>query len=59
MAFETSPTYQTYYAYAKDRRLGSTYRVMVQARDPGEAKQLLEGQYGRENLDGTPSVWHG
>lgn len=46
---------QTWWTYYRDPVTGATIRVEVRADNPGEAQSLLEAQYGRSNLTGSPS----
>ena len=47
---------QTWWAYYRDPRSGAVIRVEVRASNPGEARSLMEAQYGAENLIGSPSL---
>lgn len=45
---------QTYTAMIRDRRTGGIFKVTVQAESMFNARQILEGQYGRENIFSGP-----
>ncbi len=47
---------QTWWAYYRDPKTGAVIRIEVKAGDPGSARQLMEAQYGAENIIGAPSL---
>ena len=49
------PTMQTYKARVWPFKKGSMVDVQVQARNSSEAKQLLERQYGKGNVQTIPA----